>query len=305
MIAKTEKNSLLIVDDEKYNIVALNQILSPEYTVYAAKSGQDAIEIANEHLPDVILLDILMPEMDGYEVIAALKSSPKTRDIPVIFITGLSDAPDEEKGLHLGAADYISKPFSTAIVKLRIKNQIQTLNYIHTIELLSLMDQLTNIPNRRSFDERLHLEWGRAIRDETPISILILDFDNFKEYNDIHGHKQGDKALQGVAKILMQELKRAVDFVARWGGEEFVVLLPNTDRDKALIIAERMRASIEATQIPLPDGQTSKITISIGVNAKIPAPIDSADDFLYHADKALYAAKNGGRNRVILYDGHA
>ena len=294
---EAKKNSLLIVDDEKSNIMALSHILS-EYTVYVAKNGIDAIEMANEHLPDVILLDIIMPEMSGYEVIAALKSSDKTRSIPVIFITALNDAWDEEKGLYLGAADYISKPFSSAIVKLRVQNQIQMLNYIKTIERLSMIDPLTNIPNRRAFDERLRLEWDRAMRNRTPISVLIIDLDGFKAYNDTYGHMQGDKALQAVAKICIQELKRSVDLVARWGGDEFVVLLIDTTCDDAMKVAERLRMSIENTQPQLPDGQTSKITISIGINALIPTSNSSLDEFLCYADRALYTAKKEGRNRV-------
>ena len=261
-----KKNSLLIVDDEKSNILALTRILSQAYTIYAAKNGQDAIETAAEHMPDVILLDILMPEMDGYDVLAALKGSEKTRAIPVIIITGLDSPEDEEKGLALGAADYISKPFSPAIVKLRVQNQIQILNYIYTIKNLSLLDQLTGIANRRSFDERLRLEWGRAIRTETPISILILDLDNFKTYNDTYGHMQGDMLLQAVAKLFAHELKRAGDFIARWGGEEFIALLAHTDWGGALDVAERIRMHVEDAVIPLADGHATKTTVSIGIN---------------------------------------
>ena len=292
------KNSLLIVDDVKSNIMALTRILSPEYTIYAAKNGFDAIEAANEHLPDVILLDILMPEMDGYAVITALKGSDKTRSIPVIFITGLDDPDAEEKGLSLGAADYIIKPFRTVTVQLRVRNQIQILNYVRTIEQLSMTDQLTNLPNRRNFDERLRMEWHRAIRDKTPVSILMIDLDNFKYYNDIYGHQQGDVALQTLAKVFTSELKRSIDFVARWGGEEFVVLLTNTDGSKAFSIAERLRISTENAQVLLADGKVTRITISIGVNALVPSTANTIEDFIHNADEALYSAKNSGRNRI-------
>jgi diguanylate cyclase (GGDEF)-like protein len=300
---KTKKNSVLIVDDETSNIMVLTHILSREYTIYAAKNGQDALETATEHSPDVILLDILMPGMSGYEVIAALKGSDKTRNIPVIFVTGLDNTQDEEKGLVLGAADYISKPFNDAIVKLRVLNQIKMINYIHTIGVLSLMDQLTGIPNRRSLDERLHMEWGRAIRAEKPLSILVLDLDNFKSYNDTYGHMQGDALLQAVAKIFVRELKRSMDFVARWGGEEFIALLTDTDSDGAVGVAERLRMSVERAVVPLADGRATKITLSIGIHSHIPASSDSMDDFVHRADKALYAAKKQGRNRACLYDG--
>jgi len=297
---KTKKNSLLIIDDEKANILELKYILGEEYNIQVAKDGQDAIEIANEYLPDIILLDIIMPGMNGYEVITALKRSERTKSIPVIFVTGLDDAVDEEKGLVLGAADYISKPYRAAIVKLRVRNQIQILNYIHVIERLSAIDQLTDIPNRRSFDERLNIEWNRAIRDKTSICLLFLDIDNFKCYNDTYGHQIGDTALQKVAQVLMQDFKRSVDFVARIGGEEFVVILSNTETEKSLAVAERLRKDVEAVKIPLADGRSSSITISIGVNTLTPTPEDSVDSFIRRADEALYSAKREGRNRVYI-----
>jgi diguanylate cyclase (GGDEF)-like protein len=170
-------------------------------------------------------------------------------------------------------------------------------------ERLIRIDQLTDIPNRRSFDERLPLEWGRAIRTKTPISLLILDLDYFKNYNDTYGHLQGDKALQVVAKLFMQELKRSGDLVARWGGEEFAILLSNTDVTGALDVAERIRQRVEGSQIPLIDGSASKMTISAGVNSLIPTSSSSLEDFLHHADMALYTAKREGRNRVCLYKG--
>ena len=294
----SKKNSVLIVDDESSNIMALTHILSPEYVVYAAKNGQKAIEAAGKYLPDIILLDIVMPEMDGHAVIGALKNDEQTRDIPIVFITGLSNADDEEKGLNMGAADYISKPFSPAIVKLRVKNQIKMLNQIRMIELLSMLDQLTSIPNRRGFDNRMDLEWIRAMRENTYISLLIMDVDKFKVYNDTYGHQQGDRVLQAVAKAVTQSLNRAGDYAARWGGEEFVVLLPNTDLDGALFIAERIRVKIGDEAIPCADGSETKVTVSIGVNSQKPLRAGSRESFIFEADKALYRAKESGRNRV-------
>jgi diguanylate cyclase (GGDEF)-like protein len=305
MIA-TKKNSLLIVDDEKLNIMTLTHILSPDYIVYAAKDGQDAIEVAKELLPDIILLDIIMPDMDGYEVITTLKNAKETCHIPVIFVTGLSNHEDEEKGLNLAAADYITKPFSPAIVKLRVRNQIQILHQLRTIELLSTTDQLTAIPNRRSFDNRLNFEWTRAMRDSTPISIFMIDLDRFKRYNDTYGHQQGDVALKTIAGIFTQSFKRSSDFVARWGGEEFAVLLANTPSDGALNIAEQIRANVENTIIPLANGSKTKMTICIGVHTLIPSSHTQSctiDSFISGADEALYIAKKTGRNKVCLYDG--
>ena len=300
----TGKNSILIVDDEKSNIVALTRILGSEYTIHAARNGADALEVVSEHLPDIILLDIMMPDMDGFTVIDILKKSERTRAIPVIFITGLDDPQNEEKGLSAGAADYISKPFRAMTVQLRIRNQIQIVNYIRLVEQLSLLDQLTGLPNRRSFDERLILEWNRATRDKTPISILMIDLDRFKDFNDTYGHQQGDLALKALAGQFALELKRSVDYVARWGGEEFVVLLTNTSGDNAVIVAERLRACAGNAGIQTADAGLTAMTISIGVNTVVPEPDCGVDDFIRHADEALYFAKNSGRNTVCRYERH-
>jgi len=170
-------------------------------------------------------------------------------------------------------------------------------------ERLIRIDQLTDIPNRRNFDERLPLEWGRAIRTKTPISLLILDLDYFKDYNDTYGHLQGDRALQVVAKVFAQELKRSSDLAARWGGEEFAILLANTDYKGAQDVAERIRQKTEDLQIVLADGSISKITVSIGINSLIPTTNNALEEFIHHADMALYTAKREGRNRVCLYNG--
>ena len=295
---RKSKNSVLVIDDEKANIIKLTHILSPEYTVYASKSGRNGIETAKNNLPDVILLDILMPEMDGYEVFCLLKNLEETKEIPIIFITGLGDAADEEKGLALGAADYISKPFSAAIVQLRIKNQIKILNLINEIRRLGVIDQLTGIPNRRSFDERLRLEWDRAKRDQAPLGIFLIDIDNFKPYNDTYGHLQGDTALQAITKVIQRSLNRSIDFVARWGGEEFAVLLPNTNLPGALRIAEHIRKTVENTSIPRDDGGHTAVTVSIGVHTHTPGPACTAHSFFAGADQALYTAKAKGKNQV-------
>ena len=181
------------------------------------------------------------------------------------------------------------------------KQEIAEHNYIRTIESLSMIDQLTQIPNRRNFEERLSQEWNRAIRNREPISVLFVDVDKFKNYNDTYGHLQGDTALKTVADVFSKALKRSVDFIARWGGEEFAVLLSNTKGNQAFIIADRIREQIAVAPIPLSDGQTTFITISIGINSMTPSFESSVDDFISHADDALYTAKNEGRNRVCIY----
>jgi diguanylate cyclase (GGDEF)-like protein len=317
-----KKNSILIVDDEIINQIALTQILCDEYTIYTAVNGKIGIEMAKELLPDIILLDIIMPEMDGYETLAEIKRTEELKNTPVIFISGLTSDDDEEKGLSLDAADYIKKPFKNTVVKMRVKNQVQIVNHLRTIECLSLMDQLTNIPNRRSFDYRMKILWKQAIRDKTPISLLMMDLDRFKKVNDDYGHQQGDVVLRTVAEVLTQSLRRPNDFAARWGGEEFIVILPNTPIEGALEVAENIRKNVENTIIPRvkfqpgnqaadenlyeikPDGSElcypgMNITISIGITSLIPGLKNSSDSFIYNADKALYLAKDAGRNRVM------
>ena len=299
---ETGKYSILVVDDESFNIEALRQILKSEYIVYTASNGQSAVEMAEKHAPDLILLDIVMPEMDGYAVIDVLKSLKKTQDTPVIFITGLNTDDEEEKGLDLGAADYITKPFSLPNVRLRVKKQIETLAHLRSAERLSMFDQLTDLPNRRSFEARLNSEWGRALRDQTPISILFMDADKFKNYNDSFGHQQGDLALQALAKALNDTLRRPGDFSARWGGEEFIALLPSTDLHGAIGVAEQIRQNVESMNIPSTDKLAAKITVSIGINTLMPGHNSTMEEFIEGADAALYQAKEKGRNRVCYKD---
>ncbi|MCL2720309.1 MAG: diguanylate cyclase [Treponema sp.] len=298
----TKKNSILIVDDENANIMLLTNILEKDYLIYTAKNGNEAIAKAKEVKPDLILLDIIMPEMDGYETLAEIKKTEGNQNTPIIFISGLDSDEDEEKGLLLDAADYITKPFSRIVVKLRVRNQMQIVTQLRTIEHLSMIDQLTNLPNRRSLDERLKIEWKLAIREQTPISLLIMDLDKFKNINDVCGHLQGDIILQKVAEIFKDSLKRPGDFVARWGGEEFVTILPNTSLDGAMEIAERIRLNVENTLMPSIDSSEIKITISIGVNSVIPTLNNFINSFLSNADKALYAAKDAGRNKVVCHN---
>ena len=295
----TVKNSILVVDDEASNHVFLTSLLSPMYTVYAATNGQSAVKIAKDVLPDLILLDIIMPEIDGYKVLADLSSFEETREIPVIIISGLSSVEDEKKGLALNAVDYISKPFDAEIVKLRIRNQIKIVNQMREIVRLSTTDQLTGIPNRRGFDNQIEREWARMIREKFPMSVLMLDVDKFKNYNDTYGHQHGDIVLQMVAKTMTQTYLRTTDYGARWGGEEFITILPNTNTEGAMDVAERIRTNIENLSIPLPDGESTRVTVSIGVNTHMPNSGDSIEEFIECSDNALYSAKQSGRNRVV------
>ncbi|AEF84446.1 response regulator receiver modulated diguanylate cyclase [Treponema primitia ZAS-2] len=290
---------LLIIDDETSNLMVLNQILSSEYTVLTAKSGKEGLERAAADRPDLILLDVLMPDISGFETLVALKQSSETMQIPVIFITGLSDEADEEKGFRLGAVDYITKPFKNAIVQARVRTHSQIVRQIRTIEQLGLIDGLTNIPNRRCFDDRIALEWRRAVREKKPISFLMMDVDKFKTYNDTYGHPQGDTLLKTIAGIFKAAAKRSTDLAARLGGEEFGILLPDTDMKAALVVAEKIRSAVEAARVPTADGKTiTTATISIGAVSLVPDDTHKVEEFLSTADGRLYTAKNTGRNRV-------
>jgi diguanylate cyclase (GGDEF)-like protein len=292
--------TILITDDEKMNVDILGSILSPVYNLLISRNGERALTLAKEHKPDLILLDVLMPEMTGFEVISKLKESDITSKIPVIFITGLTNADDEEKGFFLGAVDYITKPFNKSIVKARVNTHIKIIDQMRTIERIGLIDPLTKIANRRGFEDRLNAEWGRSQREGMPVSILLMDIDKFKNYNDTYGHQQGDAALKAFADTASKTLLRTIDFAARWGGEEFVILLPDTDAGGAAEVAERLRKNVEATVIPTEDGGETRITVSIGINSFIPGADTSVKEFIEKADQALYKAKETGRNRYVI-----
>ena len=301
---------ILIVDDSVFNLEVLSLILKSghdeateePYTILTAGSGLEALEKAQTQRPDIILLDIIMPGMDGFEVLVKLKESDVTWAVPVIIISGLTGEDDEEKALMLGAVDYITKPFRKSIVLARIKTHLKIVAQMRIIEQLSLVDTLTNIPNRRNFDSHITEEWGRAVREKTPVSVLMIDVDHFKVFNDTYGHQQGDVTLKAVAGAIKSVPRRSSDLAARWGGEEFTVLLPNTPLSGAIHTAEKIRACVENTLIERLDGGAPlNVTVSVGVSTKAPAAGDMLEDILKHADEAMYCAKQTGRNKVCAY----
>lgn len=293
-----DKPIVLIVDDDPLSLKVLNQILAADYDIILAKSGEEALALAISETPDLVLLDVIMDDMSGYEVIKRLKEYPETSAIPVIFITGLNTAEDEEKGLILGASDYIAKPFIDVVVRARVKTQINNMRQRREIERLSMTDALTGIPNRRGFDIRLSMEWAHAIRDKKPIALLLVDMDNLKTYNDTYRHLQGDAMLKAVALILISFAKRAQDIAARIGGDEFAILLPYTEMQAALEIAESLRKNMESAVVMTSDGRATSMTFSIGVACTYPSPGDSTEEFFALADVRLYQAKAEGRNKV-------
>jgi diguanylate cyclase (GGDEF)-like protein len=291
---------VLVVDDAAINRQVLGDLLKTDHTVILAKSGGQALTLAVQHLPDLILLDVVMPEINGYEVLRQLKSDPRTAAIAVIFITGLDTPEDEEHGLTIGASDYITKPFNLAVVRARVRCHLQLARQRRMLETLANIDGLTEIANRRHFDDRYATEWARAVRHGQSLSVAILDIDFFKDYNDQAGHAMGDRVLQGVASVLVNGMNRATDLVARYGGEEFALLMPGTDVKGAAQLADHLRDATGRLAMPHPDStKTDRITVSVGGATLRPGRNESAADLLKAADDHLYRAKKEGRNRVV------
>ena len=279
------------------NIDVLVSLLGDQYKVKAARNGEKTLKIARSaNPPDLILLDVMMPGMSGYEVCEQLKREKDLASIPVIFITSLNEEEDEEKGLKMGAVDYITKPFRAAIVKARVENHLKLKSYQDLLKKQSTRDGLSGLPNRRAFDELLAQEWRRGARLGSPLSLIILDIDHFKQYNDFYGHLAGDECLRQVAKQLAK-VGRAIDFVGRYGGEEFVCVLPHTDAQGAERVAERLQNSVNEINIPHEHSSAAKhITISLGVSSVTPDNSVAPETLLAKADELLYEAKDGGRN---------
>lgn len=292
--------TILIVDDEPINIKALQLVLGEEHNLVFATTGEMALQMAvEEPQPDLILMDIVMPGLDGFEVCRLLKNDDRTRNIPVVFLTARWETSEEAKGLELGAVDYIRKPFSPPIIKARIRNHLELKKTRDLLENLSTLDGLTNIPNRRRFDEILVHEWNRAVRKKAPISLLFIDIDHFKNYNDHYGHLAGDDCLKAVARVLQSSLGRAADFLARFGGEEFIILLPDTKENGCRHLAEAIRSAVEKLDIEHRDSPVADhLTVSIGAVTCIDVTKCDRELLLEHADRLLYQAKHEGRNRV-------
>ena len=295
-----DKQTVLVVDDAISNIKMLGEILRADCDIVFATNGKSALQQATRMLPDLILLDVVMPDMDGYQVCHHLKQNPATAHIPVIFITALDSIEDEEKGLQAGAIDYIAKPFHPPIVTMRVRNHLELVRHRKRLKMLSTTDGLTGIANRRRFDEVLHTEWHRALREQEFFSILLIDIDFFKQYNDHYGHLKGDECLQQVAEILQSCIQRETDFLARFGGEEFSAILPNTHLEGAKAFAQTIMSRIEQANIPHEGhGSFGKITASIGITSLVPTNAVTLTDALSFTDGCLYEAKNAGRNTCI------
>lgn len=321
----SERVNILIVDDKPGNILVLEGILeSLDCNIVTASSGNIALGLMLEYDFAVVLLDVQMPEMDGFETAMLMKGSERTKEVPIIFVTAISK---EQwcifKGYEVGAVDYLFKPIEPLILKSKVKvflelyeqkrllkkqtellelkiKELLDLKQINCyLENLSTIDGLTGIPNRRSFDQFVERSWKYSLREQQPLSLIMVDIDSFKAYNDHYGHLKGDDCLVLVAKTLLSSVRRPIDLLARYGGEEFIAVLPDTDRHGALLVAERMRKGIEQLALQHEYSEIAPwVTISIGVAETVPQPSDLMLDFIKRVDEAMYQAKLDGRNRV-------
>jgi len=296
------KARILIVDDERLNINIMVSILSEDYETIVAKSGEQAIKRVETQAPDLILLDIVMPEMDGYEVFERIRAIAGGHRIPIIFITSMRSPEEETKGLRMGAVDYITKPFTPSIVEVRVANQIEYKRNRDELEQLNLTDALTGIPNRRRFDDYMSLQRAAISRSDALLSIIMIDIDYFKAFNDLYGHSAGDSCLIDVAQALSNSVDRAVDLMARYGGEEFIAVLPATDSKGAALCAQRLCDAVSALNINHENSLAGDhVTVSIGVATLLPDQRNTTVEHLIElADQALYHAKVSGRNQFHI-----
>ena len=292
---------LLIVDDDPNNVRLLASNFDQDYDILFALSGLEAIDISLRERPDLIILDVMMPDLDGYTVCKTIKNHPHTKDIPIVFLTAHCDAEEEIRGLEMGAADFISKPFYPKIVKIRVSNQIELKYAREKLTKLAITDGLTGIANRRYFDDQLAHEWTRARRLNQTLAIAMIDVDWFKKYNDHYGHQGGDDCLRQVANVLSNVAKRDSDFVARYGGEEFAIILPMTQAENALELAKNSCLALSNLELPHALSDFGHVTLSVGVAVGCPKQNTTPHNLLINADKALYTAKEKGRNRAVLF----
>lgn len=314
--------SILIVDDSRDSVLLLKTLLNKAgyNDLLIAESAVDAFQqlgMFNSSRKrkgvDLILMDIMMPEIDGIEACRRIKARAFLRNTPIVMVTAQNDDTSLKKAFNNGAIDYVTKPFKKTELLVRVKSILRLKHEIDErtkvtlrleeankkLKLLSSIDGLTNIGNRRHFDRFLNKEWYRAIRDSHPISLLMIDVDNFKAYNDNYGHLAGDDCLKKVAGVLRDFAKRPGDIVARYGGEEFALVFPDTKIKYGIELAERARTKLEALKIPHQCSEVSDmVTVSIGVATMFPQKGMSPSNLIEAADKMLYQAKKGGRNKI-------
>ena len=291
---------LLIVDDVPSIILQVRTLFQDKCEVFMSTDGETAIELAQTIEPDVILLDINMPGMNGYSVCKHLELNPKTSEIPIIFLTGDSQDLSEELAFEMGAVDFIRKPLNLKVSSARTYTHLVNKLQSDLLKLASKQDGLTGLLNRAGLDEAFKRAWLECVRKKQSISILMIDIDYFKSYNDYFGHLAGDDCLKRISKAIANEAKKPLDSVARFGGEEFCCILPETDLKGALHFAKNIEESIRELKIPHPMSKVAceYVTVSIGVASHIPGPTHELNDMLNYADQLLYQSKETGRNTI-------
>lgn len=294
---------ILIVEDETANQRLLERMLEDSYLLEVCSTAEAGWECLEQQAGiDLVLLDLNLPGENGFDLLERIRLEARFNLLPVLILTGMTDVKDEARGLALGASDYIHKPFRPEAVKIRIRNQLQLASQQRQLEQLAVKDHLTGLYNRRGFDDIFRRELARANRSGAPLSIAMLDVDHFKRYNDYYGHPEGDKALQFVGRHLHAVARRAADLCARVGGEEFLILWPDTPARGAQHQAEKLRHAIELDALPhAASGVSHALTVSIG-GITLEAGDYDAGRALQRVDDALYEAKYQGRNRVVWLD---
>jgi diguanylate cyclase (GGDEF)-like protein len=287
---------LLVVEDDPEARAALVLALGRTYEVLTAADGMEALAVTLECHPDLILLDLMMPKLDGFQVLELLHADPATTGIPVLVVSARHDDADKVRGLGLGAVDYVEKPYSVAELRARVARTAELLRAHRALLELAQTDPLTGLANRRAFDARLDAECKRARRYQTPLTCVMVDMDQLKVINDELGHLEGDRAIKALTGILRQEL-RETDFGARYGGDEFVVLLPHTGAREGRAYAERVCARLRELQFR-PGGRCVTLGACFGLACQPPGGRDGGEALLAQADQALYRAKRAGRGKV-------
>ncbi len=300
MTTASGKPLLLLVDDQASNLQLLQEMFKGDYQVSMAGSGREALEFCRTAKPDLILLDILMPEMDGYAVCQQLKSDALTKDVPVIFLTAHNDPLEAARALDVGGVDFISKPFLVRVVQARVRTHLSLKYQADRWRTLALVDGLTGVGNRRHFDATVQAEWRRCARTAQPLSLIMVDVDLFKSFNDHYGHQAGDACLQSIASVLKSAFSRSYDMVARYGGEEFVCILPDTPLEGAERKAIELESAVRALGIAHEKSAVAQVvTISLGVAVANPVKGEDCADLVAAADAQLYRAKQAGRGRAL------
>ena len=299
-----KKHSVLVIDDEPLNIFTLSQILGDEFIVLVGNGPAEGIETAKRMLPDIILLDVVMPGMNGFEVLGALQNDSYTKNIPVIFVTGKSDLQGEEQGLYLGAVDFIHKPYTGHIVKLRIRNQLKILTQMRMIQELTAPNPLSGKFARKYFISMIDEELHRAARAGTTLGFAIFNVDNYSIFNGMYGYGQGEMLMHNLTEMVQSRLARPGDKAVRWGGDEFVLMLPETNMDGVLKVADDIRKIVEGYRYEIVPGETTSVTVSAGISAVQPKLNTSylleysVEELISDTTEALKTAKAEGKNKV-------